>query len=136
MVLFMFSKTVLKTGTKHDLRDLLQSFSQKELSLYIDLTNVASSDQLADTLTKPLPRTRFHQLLLSHPDSRSDSIGGSEPVSGCETIYLGLFTFFFFFFSLTYTCGYTNNFCNNQKSFTYTKELPLEWYPLKSIHIC
>ena len=42
----------------------------------------------------------------------------------------------FFFQSLTYTCGYVNNFCNNQKSFTYTKELPPEWYPLKSIHIC
>ena len=26
-------------------------------------------------------------LLLSHPDSRSDPIGGSEPSSGCETIY-------------------------------------------------
>ena len=72
-------------------------------------------------------------LRLSHPDSRSDPIGESEPVSGCETIYLG---YFIFFHSLTYTCGYTNNFCNNQKSFTYTKELPPEWYPLKSLHIC
>ena len=25
--------------------------------------------------------------LMSHPDSRSDPIGGSEPISGCETIY-------------------------------------------------
>ena len=72
---------------------------------------------------------------LSRLDSLSDPIGGSEPVSGSETIYLGLFTCFFFQ-SLTYTCGYTNNFCNNQKSFTYTKELPPEWYPLKSIQIC
>ena len=53
---------------------------------------------------------------------------GAKPYTG---------TFFFFFFqSLTYACGYTNNFCNNQKSFTYTKELPPEWYPLKSLHIC
>ena len=28
-------------------------------------------------------------------DSRFDLIGGSELVSGCETIYLGLFTYFF-----------------------------------------
>ena len=34
---------------------------------------------------------------VSRPDSRSDPIGESEPVSGCETIYLGLFTCFFFF---------------------------------------
>ena len=25
--------------------------------------------------------------VLSHPDSRSDPIGGSEPSLGCETIY-------------------------------------------------
>ena len=55
---------------------------------------------------------------------------------GVRNHILGLFTFFFFFQSLTYTRGYTNNFCNNQKSFTYTKELPPEWYPLKSLHIC
>ena len=35
---------------------------------------------------------------LSRPDSRSDPIGKSELVSGCEAIYLGLFTCFFFFF--------------------------------------
>ena len=61
------------------------------------------------------------------PDSRSDPIGESEPVSGAKPC---TGTFFFFFQSLTYTCGYTNNFCNNQLSFTYTKELPPEWYPL------
>ena len=32
---------------------------------------------------------------MSRPDSRFDPIGGSEPVSGCETIY---WDFFFFFF--------------------------------------
>ena len=63
------------------------------------------------------------------PDSRSDPIGESEPVSGAKPCTGTLF-FFFFFLSLTYTCGYTNNFCNNQLSFTYTKELPPEWYPL------
>ena len=26
-------------------------------------------------------------LVMSHPDSRSDQIGGSEPVSGCDNIY-------------------------------------------------
>ena len=43
---------------------------------------------------------------LSRPASRSDPIGGSEPVSGCETICLGLFTFFFF---LTFTLPYAYN---------------------------
>ena len=33
---------------------------------------------------------------VSRPDSRSNPIGGSEPVSGCKTIYLGLFTCSFF----------------------------------------
>ena len=28
------------------------------------VTHIASADQLVDPLTKPLPRTRFHQLLL------------------------------------------------------------------------
>ena len=32
---------------------------------------------------------------MSHPDSRSDPIGGSEPVSGCETIYWDSLLFFF-----------------------------------------
>ena len=33
---------------------------------------------------------------MSRPDYRPDPIGESEPFSGCETIYLGLFTFSFF----------------------------------------
>ena len=44
-----------------------------------------------------LGQTGMHCHALSRPDSRSDPIGGSKPVSRCETIYLGLFTFFFFF---------------------------------------
>ena len=51
-------------------------------------------------------------LHLSRPDSRSNPIGESEPISGCETIYWYSLPNFFFQ-SLTYTCGYTNNFCNN-----------------------
>ena len=35
--------------------------------------------------------------VLSHPDSRSDPIDESEPVSGCETIYWDFFFSFFFF---------------------------------------
>ena len=35
-------------------------------------------------------------LLLSHPDSRSDPIGGSELSSGCETIYWDSLPDFFF----------------------------------------
>ena len=41
---------------------------------------------------------------LSHPESRSDPIGGSEPVS--ETRDSGLGLFFFFFLNRTDTCGY------------------------------
>ena len=32
-------------------------------------------------------RYRFHLWKVSHPDSWSDPIGGSEPGPGCETIY-------------------------------------------------
>ena len=32
------------------------------------------------------------------PDPRSDPIGESEPVSGCETIYWDSFFYFFFYF--------------------------------------
>ena len=34
---------------------------------------------------------------MSRPDSRSDPIGGFEPVSGCKTIYLDSLPLFFFF---------------------------------------
>ena len=49
----------------------------------------------------------YHKVLaLSCPRSRSDLIGESEPVSGCETIYwdsffyLFIFLFIFFFLKL------------------------------------
>ena len=35
---------------------------------------------------------------LSRPDSRSDQIGGSEPSSGCETIYWDSLPVFYFIF--------------------------------------
>ena len=35
--------------------------------------------------------------LLSLPESRSDPIGGSEPSSGCETVYWDSLPEFFFF---------------------------------------
>ena len=37
------------------------------------------------------------KIYLSHPDSRSDPIGGSELSSGCETIYWDPLPDFFFF---------------------------------------
>ena len=52
---------------------------------------------------------------------------------GVQYHILGLLTFFFFL--LTLYLWYTNNFCNNQQSFTFKNELPPEWYPLKFIHI-
>ena len=74
------------------------------------------------------------KLKVSRPRSRFDPIGESEPFSGCETIYWDSLIFFFFS-KLNLYLWYTNNFCNNQQSFTFTKILPPEWYPLKFIHI-
>ena len=71
---------------------------------------------------------------LSLPRSRSDPIGESEPVSGCETICWDSY-FILFYFKLNLYMWYTNNFCNNQQSFTFTNELPPEWDPLKFLHI-
>ena len=42
---------------------------------------------------------------VSHPDSRSDPIGGSEHSSGCKTIYWDSLPDFFFKIR-TGTCGY------------------------------
>ena len=46
-----------------------------------------------------------------------------------------LFYFIFFVSELNLYLWYTNIFCNNQQSFTFTNELPPEWDPLKFIHI-
>ena len=64
-------------------------------------------------------RTTEGTEFLSRPRPRSDPIGESEPVSGCETIYWDSLIFFFFY----------------QQPFTIKNELPPEWYPLKFIHI-
>ena len=40
--------------------------------------------------------SRYKVPYLSHPDSRFDPIGGSEPSSGCETIYWDSLPDFFF----------------------------------------
>ena len=71
-----------------------------------------------------LPTQPFNGLRvrMSHPDSRSDSIGRSEPSSGRETIYWDSLPVFFFFESKYHI----------QK---YRIKLPLEWCPSKSIHI-
>ena len=52
---------------------------------------------------------------------------GAKPYTGTP--------YFFFFLELTLYLWYANNFCNNQKSFIFTNELPPKWYPLKFIHI-
>ena len=58
---------------------------------------------------------------MSHPDSRSDPIGGSEPSSRCETIYWDSLLDFFFQ-SRTCTCGLWAQIYNRIKiSYTYQK---------------
>ena len=65
---------------------------------------LAFVDVILEEIPRSLPSMRDiqHQislipgLVLSRPRSRSDPIGESEPVSGCETIYWdSLFLFFF-----------------------------------------
>ena len=50
-----------------------------------------------------LSREFSRAYVVSRPRSRSDPIGESEPVSGCETIY---WDFFFFSDSLSFSCSY------------------------------
>ena len=55
------------------------------------------SHQMCDAPKSRVPlTTRQPTEYLSHPDSRFDPIGGSEPVSGCETIYWDSLPDFFF----------------------------------------
>ena len=58
---------------------------------------------------------------------------GAKPYVG--TPYFFILFYYYFFSELNLYLWYTNNFCNNQQSFTFTNGLPPEWYPLKFIHI-
>ena len=71
-------------------------------------------------------------LLVSHPDSRFDPIGGSEPSSGCETQDWDSLLDFFFFTELVLV-GMAHILQQNQNIIS--KELPPEWCPSKSIPI-
>ena len=57
---------------------------------------------------------------MSHPDSRSDPIGGSDPSLGCETIYWDTLPDFFFK-SRTCTCGYDPYFITESKYHIHSK---------------
>ena len=59
---------------------------------------------------------RFAHPVVSHPDSKSNPIGGSEPVSECETIYWDSLPDFFFFNSRSGTCGYGPHLITKSKS--------------------
>ena len=59
-------------------------------------SSTSSSGGSGSSSSSPGQRARRD---LSLPRSRSDPIGESEPVSGCETIYWESFFFFFFFLS-------------------------------------
>ena len=64
--------------------------------IWIDMQGLRSSRKL----TKGESNFRMHngaRLTVSHPDSKSDSIGGSEPSSGRETIYWDSIPIFLFF---------------------------------------
>ena len=71
---------------------------------------------------------------MTHPDSRSDPIGGSEPSSGRETIYWDSLPVFFFKAELVPVGAQTISVIT-KKIIIYTKELPPEWCPSISIHI-
>ena len=62
---------------------------------------------------------------MSHPNSRSDPIGGSEPGSGRETIYWdSLPDFFFFYNRIKISHTYQKNYHRSgvhQNLYTYTK---------------
>ena len=51
---------------------------------------------------------------------------GAKPYAGTPYIYI----YIYIFLKLNLYLWYTNNFCNNQQSFTFTNELPPEWDPL------
>ena len=72
---------------------------------------------------------------VSHPDFRSDPIGGSEPGSGCETIYWdslpNFFIFYFFFQSRTYTCGYGPHLITESKYYIQIKRTTTEVVSIK-----
>ena len=57
----------------------------------------------------PFPRVGEDDLL-SRPDPWSDPIGGSEPVSGCETIYWDSLLVFFFLRAELIPVGIQTNF--------------------------
>ena len=61
---------------------------------------------------------------MSRPDSRSDPIGGSEPSSGCETIYWDSLPFFFFITESKYHIQIQKNYHRSgvhQYLYTYTE---------------
>ena len=58
---------------------------------------------------------------LSYPDSRSDSIGGSEPSSGCETIYWDSLPDFFFQKPNLYLWVWSTSYNRIKISYTYQK---------------
>ena len=56
---------------------------------------------------------------LSHPDSRSDPIGGSEPSSGCETMYWDSLPDFFFLKPNLYLWVWPTSYNRIKTSYTY-----------------
>ena len=74
------------------------------------------------------PRGRFCHA----PDPGPTRLVNPNRFQGAKP-YVG--TPYFFFSKLNLYLWYTNNFCNNQQSFTFTNELPPEWDPLKFLHI-
>ena len=64
------------------------------------------------------------QYVLSHPDSRSDPIGGSEPSSGRKTIYWDSLPCFFFITESKYHIHIQKNYHRSgvpQNLYTYTE---------------
>ena len=121
MEIFMDDFTVYGSSFEHCLQNLatvLHRCQDKNLALNWEKCHFMVTEGIV-LVTPPIP---------VRPDWRI------RTGFGVRYHILGL-PFFFFFKKLNLYLWYTNNFCNNQQSFTIKNELPPEWYPLKFIHI-
>ena len=117
--------------------------STEELRLYSQIPteiNLETSDNEATIIVREednvvyFTRELFAVGLLSHPVPGPTRMADPNRVR-CETVLLGLSLTCSFSELNLYRWLYKHNFYNKKKSFLFTKELPPEWCPSKSMHI-